>query len=122
MAGLSDPAPAAAGALAWCLGAVDLLLALGWLALAAFASRFRVSFGAGQVGAGLAIVPALAFGLLAVAAWLPAVALLRLVAVGLALLLAVGALPLLAKAPYLAIGALLHAAAWGWLAALPAGG
>lgn len=120
MAGLSVAGPAA-GALAWSLFAFDLLAALGWLAFCALASRFRGSFGASRVGAGLVVVPALGCLLLAVAAGWPEVALLRWAAVGLAGLLTVAALAVAAKAPYLALAALLHGALWIWLGVQYAG-
>lgn len=118
MAGLIVAGPAAAGAVAWSLFAFDLLAAIAWLALSALASRFRGSFGASRVGMGLVVVPALGFLLLAGAAAWPDVAPLRWAAAAIAVLLALAALPLAAKAPYLACAALLHGAAWVWLWAL----
>ena len=118
---MSEPGPAAAGVLAWSLFALDLLAAIGWVAFCSIASRFRGSFGASRLGAGIAVVPALGFLLLAVAACWPEVALLRWAAVGLAGLLAVAALAVAAKAPYLALGALLHGALWIWLGVQYAG-
>ena len=107
--------PGGLGPLAWALGAFDLLVALGWLGLTAFASRFRASFGASPVGVGLATAPVLVFGLLATAAWLPEVAVLHCAAMTIALLLAAAVMPLRAKAPYLTGCTLLHAVAWAWL-------
>ena len=118
---MSEPGPAAAGALAWSLFAFDLLAAIAWLLLSALASRFRGSFGASRVGMGLAVVPALGFLLLALAAGWPELALLRWAAVGLAGLLAAAALLVAGKAPYLALAALLHGALWIWLGVQYAG-
>ena len=118
MAGVSEPGSAAAGVLAWSLFAIDLVAGLGWLALGALASRFRGSFGASRVAAGLVVVPALGFLVLACAAAWPDTAPLRWAATAIAALLALAALSLATKAPYLAGAALLHGVAWVWLWAL----
>lgn len=110
------------GALAWSLFAIDLLAALGWLAFGAVASRFRSSFGASRGHLGLVVVPTFVFLLLSGAACWPALPSLRWMAGSLAVLLAVAALPLTTKAPYLAFAALLHAALWAWLCVPQAAG